>query len=527
MADVFISYKRERRPAARHIEQILIRYGYAVWFDLALVRGKDYEAQIERELTAAKAVIVLWCGLSVQSEGVRSEASRAKSLGTLIPLVIEPCTLPLFSTLDQNIDLTAATGSPRDPAFDPVLDDLERLVGRSPQPDFKALRDYEATWRSMGKLSLARFPLEEGIAPEAVLGGGASAASQPAARVANVEVSSGSKSVLHFFFRSKPREASSAPDRVKPPQARLPLDLDRGGGEGRIKVAARIVHGAPEDWFRPGSGKAEWFKDHEYGPEMVVVPSGPFTMGSPESEPEREGWQEGTESPQHEARIRQGFAVGRHTVTRGQFAAFVNATNHKVEGAHVRKGGKWEPDPTASWRNPGFAQDDGYPVVCVNWDDAKAYAAWLRRETDKPYRLLSEAEWEYCCRAGTTTPFWWGTSISPAHANYDGNHVYKGGGSKGEWRQRTVPVSSFETNPWGLYQVHGNVWEWCEDTWHDTYDRAHSDGSPWLQGGDGGRRVVRGGSWFDLPWRLRSANRYWCTTGDRYSNLGLRVARTL
>jgi tetratricopeptide (TPR) repeat protein len=172
MADVFISYKRERRPAARHLEQILIRYGYSVWFDLALVRGKDYEAQIERELTAAKAVIVLWCGLSVLSEGVRSEATCAKADGKLIPLVIEPCKLPLFSTLEQNVDLTSATGSPRDPAFDPVLDDLERLVGRPPQVDLKALRDYEATWRSMGALSLARLPQERNVAAEAVIGGG-------------------------------------------------------------------------------------------------------------------------------------------------------------------------------------------------------------------------------------------------------------------------------------------------------------------------------------------------------------------
>src|SRR5262245_9371993 len=139
MADVFISYKRERRPAARHLEQILVRYGYTVWFDLALVRGKDYEAQIERELTAAKAVIVLWCRLSVASEGVRSEANRAKSKGKLIPVVIEPCELPLFSTLEQNIDLTSAAGSPRDHALDPVLDDVERLVGRAPQPDYKGL----------------------------------------------------------------------------------------------------------------------------------------------------------------------------------------------------------------------------------------------------------------------------------------------------------------------------------------------------------------------------------------------------
>lgn len=179
MAEVFISYKRERRPAARHLEQILIRYGYTVWFDLALVRGKDYEAQIEHELTAAKAVIVLWCKLSVASEGVRSEANRAKSDDKLIPLVIEPCRLPLFSTLDQNIDLSAVTGSPRDPALDPLLDDLERLIGRPPQPDLKALREYEATWRSMGAWSLAGFPLEEGIVMEAVIGRGAGAVAGP------------------------------------------------------------------------------------------------------------------------------------------------------------------------------------------------------------------------------------------------------------------------------------------------------------------------------------------------------------
>jgi TIR domain len=170
MADVFISYKRERRPAARHLQQILACYGYTVWFDLALVRGKDYEVQIERELNAAKAVIVLWCGLSVASEGVRSEASRAKADGKLIPLVIEPCKLPLFSTLDQNIDLTSAVCSPRDPALDPVLDDVERLVGRPPQADLKALRGYEATWRSMGAQSLACLPLEQIVTPETVLG---------------------------------------------------------------------------------------------------------------------------------------------------------------------------------------------------------------------------------------------------------------------------------------------------------------------------------------------------------------------
>ncbi len=169
MADVFISYKSARRRAARHLEQILIRYGYSVWFDHALVRGRDYEAQIQREIEAAKAVIVLWCPLSVESEAVRSEANYAKGKDKLVPLTIEPCNLPLFSTLTQYIDLAGAACAPRDAAFDPLFDDIERLTGKTPQADFKALREYDAAWRAMGAFSLARFPLEDVREPEIVL----------------------------------------------------------------------------------------------------------------------------------------------------------------------------------------------------------------------------------------------------------------------------------------------------------------------------------------------------------------------
>jgi formylglycine-generating enzyme required for sulfatase activity len=157
-------------------------------------------------------------------------------------------------------------------------------------------------------------------------------------------------------------------------------------------------------------------------------------MGSPGDEPERESWQPGTESPRHEVTIAQPFAVARHAITRGQFAAFVTATGYEIrEGAQVWKADQWVHDPKASWRAPGFFQDDGHPVVCINWDNAKAYAAWLCQITGKPYRLLSEAEREYVTRAGTTTPFWWGSSIAPAQANYDGRFVYSGG-----WKRRQV-----------------------------------------------------------------------------------------
>lgn len=269
-------------------------------------------------------------------------------------------------------------------------------------------------------------------------------------------------------------------------------------------VAAGIGGGRDEARrIKPGSG--EGFHDAPFAPEMVVVPPGSFMMGSPDDEPERES----AEAPQHRVTIATPFAIGRDAITRGQFAAFVNESGHKMEdGAEVWDGSKWKLDASKSWRDPGFAQDDNHPVVCVSHDDAQSYAKWLREKTGKGYRLSSEAEWEYACRAATTTPFWWGTSITPEQANYDGTaDVYKGGGKKGERRKKTMPVASFQPNPWVLYQVHGNVWEWCEDVWHDGYEGAPTDGAAWMTGGDDSLRVLRGGSWDNYPQVLRAANR--------------------
>src|SRR5262249_7987984 len=153
------------------------------------------------------------------------------------------------------------------------------------------------------------------------------------------------------------------------------------------------------------------------------------------------------------------------------------------------------------------------PVINVSWDDTQQYVKWLSGKTGKTYRLLTGAEWEYVARAGTTTPFWWGSSISPSQANYAGDYTYAGG-PKGEYRGKTVAVDSFAPNPWGLYNVHGNVWEWVQDCWNDSYDGAPTDGSVWATG-DCGRRVVRGGSWYGSPWALRAAIRNGYSTVNR------------
>ena len=199
----------------------------------------------------------------------------------------------------------------------------------------------------------------------------------------------------------------------------------------------------------------------------------------------------------HRVTIAEPFAVGVHEVTRGEFARFVRETNRSTgNSCRVWAGVKLVERAGRNWRNPGFEQTDGHPVVCVNWEDAQLYVSWLSGETGQSYRLLSESEWEYVARAGTTGPFHTGATISPAQANYDGNYTY-GSGRKGVYRERTVSVGSFSPNAFGLHDVHGNVWEWVQDCWNKKYDGAPRDGGAWERG-DCSLRVARGGSWFDV-----------------------------
>jgi formylglycine-generating enzyme required for sulfatase activity len=165
-------------------------------------------------------------------------------------------------------------------------------------------------------------------------------------------------------------------------------------------------------------------------------------------------------------------------------------------------------------------------VVNVSWQDAQAYVRWLLKQTAKPYRLPTEAEWEYATRAGTMTPFSFGKTISTAQANYDGRYTYGLSGSKGQYRQQTVPVGSLPANPWGLHEVHGNVWESVEDCWHESYQDAPQDGRAWVDVSCP-ERVARGGAWNDNPRHLRSASRAQIRPDGRYDLVGFRVARTI
>ena len=222
-------------------------------------------------------------------------------------------------------------------------------------------------------------------------------------------------------------------------------------------------------------------------PEMVVVPAGSYRMGSANG---------------HEVTIDAPFAVGRYEVTFAQWDACARGC---PRGKNIADDGGW-----------GRGQR---PVIRVDWDDAQRYVRWLSGETKKPYRLLSESEWEYAARSGTQTAYSWGDRIGGGRANCDGC------GSQWDDRQ-TAPVGSFAANGWGLHDMHGNVWEWVADCWNESYAGAPRDGSAWLSGRCSGR-VLRGGSWLISPSVLRAALRVRYSSGNRYYDIGFRVARTL
>ncbi len=544
MAEIFISYKSERRKAAEHLATILRCHGYTVWFDYSLVKGRDFGLQIDAKVREAKALVVLWCTKAVGSRWVAEEVDFAHDLGILIPVKIEPCELPVGFRRQDYIDLSNWDGAPRSPELDKLIDALEERIGRDASFDRKALGEYEATWRRFGAPSLRSFALETPLEAvqtrsdlEPPAGNGASLLalaaqewpavrdSRDAARLARFErhfagtYYAGEAQVLREELEA---EAAAQAERRARGLAEPPGGLDalharldqireaeteagtvleaeakrRAWGEranaGTPVRTGTSMRGQP---INPGSGESFW--DAPFAPEMVVIPAGRFLMGS------KDGEGLDGERPQHLVTIPKPFAVGRHAVTFDEWDACLAAkgTSH----------------------NPG---DQGWgrgrrPVINVSWNDAKAYAAWLSKETGQLYRLLSEAEWEYCCRAGTTTAYSTGDSLTKKQAQFSEGSA----GSAG----KTVEVGSFPPNAFGLHDMHGNVWEWVEDCWNGSYkDKPPAllqNGGAWTAG-DCSSHVLRGGSWYDVPGSARASYRFRGRAVVR-GIIGFRLARPL
>ncbi len=247
-------------------------------------------------------------------------------------------------------------------------------------------------------------------------------------------------------------------------------------------------------------------------PEMVSLPGGEFWMGSDKKD---DSLAFDNEFPRRKVMVKP-FSIGKYEVTVGEYAAFVKATNRQSQGCYVYSGSGWSKDASKSWSDPGFQQTDRNPVVCVSHEDAEAYVSWLKEKTHKPYRLPTEAEWEYAARAGSTTRFPFGDDESqlPEYAWCSANSANK-----------THPVGTLKPNAWGLHDMLGNAWEWVEDAWHPNYVGAPTDGSAWAATEAGSGRVLRGGSWNFFAWFCRSAFRFNYRPGVQGGYAGFRCAR--
>lgn len=431
--DIFVCYSRSDREFADKVVQRLGLHGWSVFQDVNTHVGRRWHKEIERELHAARAVVVLWSATSRDSDFVLEEAEYGKRNDILFPAFIERVEFPYGFGRIQTADLVGWGGEEGHPGFDQLLQSLSLQLGG-------------------GKTAQVTSPADAG---------------------------SETYSAAGLIFRDK-------------------LTRQRGWGEtAQIALSADAgSEGFPtvETTFR------DKLKDGGEGPLMVAVPAGRYLMGSPPDEPQRVN----CEGPQHEVHIARPFDMGVYAVTFDDYDRFTTAT------------GARQPFDESWGRG-------SRPVINVSWLDAQAYCGWLCAQSGHGYRLPSEAEWEYACRACTATPFHFGASLSVGLANFDGSFTDKGS-SMGEFRGKTLPVGSFAPNAFGLHDMHGNVWEWCLDEWHADYDGAPQDGSEW-EGESNGARVLRGGSWFNVPRLCRAAHRF-SHLPDYHSNvIGFRVCR--
>ena len=285
---------------------------------------------------------------------------------------------------------------------------------------------------------------------------------------------------------------------------------------------------SPPTASTPGSAPRV-FRDCPTCPEMVMLARARFVIGSPDTEPDREP----DEGPRRAVQFASDFAIGRHEVTRGQYARFARETGRPAEtGCYSWDGQRFAQRARGGWSDPGFAQTENDPVVCVSWDDAAAYARWLSGATGKRYRLPSEAEWEYAARGRTEGRRYWGEAEADScrHANVAdarARSAYRIGASFecDDGHGATAPVGSYPPNAHGLHDMLGNALEWTEDCWAPSYEGLASDGAP-STAGDCRQRVLRGGSWYNDPRRyLRAADRIRAPAGLRLADTGFRVVR--
>ena len=478
MSEVFVSYNREDLKIAQLIVDGLSAEGFNVWMDQNLQAGENYDEITEDRLHKARAVVVLWSSRSVKSRWVRAEATIGARKNTLVPLMIEECDRPVMFELIQTTDLSKWQGDRNDPAWLAFIEVIKKRLAATPAPS---------------KGSESR--------------GGRPAAEKPRKRVKPPKQKQRSgglfTAVLLTFIFGMVSAAGIyilRPDLVAPVLTQLSALAAPESAEAEPAAAASLAaevipppaeEVAPEPAAEPvietpAEPVLATFRECDMCPDMISIPGGTFLMGAPEEELARNAW----EGPQRKVAMAP-FAISQTEITYDQWDAC------------VADGGCGGYTPPAGTKGRGLQ-----PVAKVSWRDAQAYAAWLTKKTGRPYRLPSEAEWEFTARAGTTTPFWWGPLFEA---------------DKAATGTEPQSVDTLPANAAGLAGISGNLREWVQDCYVNTFANAPLDGRA-VEVAACKLRVVRGGSFKSTPAELRIAARARIDSAARDDLTGFRVA---
>ena len=457
--DIFLSYSREDIGRVRPLLQSLEDKGFSVFWDRNILPGETWEDYLENKLASSTCVVVVWSITSVESKWVRIEAGVARENDKYVPVNIDPVKLPLSFRDVQTADLVSWIPGSGHKQYSNLLSRLAQITGKALATDSQALSP--ADFQDLPESSSGQ--LTESKRPSM-----------------ETEQGSAIESEVEEISLSMPVTANK--DR-KTGYGKKAWFLS---GLGLVIIAVIGVGGYLWDWV--GDLNIFPISLKKQIPQMVKIPRGSFWMGGDYSS---------DIIPVHKVTIDYEFYMSAYEITFDQYDAYVKAT-----GAHRPDDNNW-----------GRGKR---PVINVNWNEAMSYAKWLSKEIgQRSCRLPTEAEWEYAARAGTTTSYFWGGNEGINRANC------KGCGSR--WGKKTVPVGQFEANSWGLYDMHGNVWEIVMDSWHRNYSGAPTDGSAWLE--EGNEHVIRGGSWNNAPDLIRSVSRSNGFRNDSDTNIitGFRV----
>ena len=524
MADIFISYKREERQKARVIAEAIAAEGYSVWWDVDLLSGESFGAELEAIIRKAKASIVLWSSLSIHSHWVREEAELARTLGTLVPVLLDDADPPFGFRGINAENLRSWTGSLKAPELDRLLRAIRQKAGPAPDQSPRSASEvetavnafhYEATyWASISQSSVQRVSEYETYLER--FGEAAQFGDLARSRISTLSHAS-RKPVFGTLTKWGGGLLGTAAAIATIWVAVFPANNDSAtintNTNSGMASEADEVHSLSN--YSPGQVFRDAFDDGGRGPEMVVLPAGTFMIGSPSSEIERHEDEDSMAGPggsQVRVTIHKPFAVGKYEVKWEEWAECIS--DGMCDGSISRN----IPKNVDSNIN-------SLPVTNIDWDDTKDYVEWLSQKSGENYRLLTEAEWEYAARSGKITAFSFGSTITSQQANFDGSYTY-GESPVGDFLGKAMPVGSYKQNSFGLHDMHGNVAEWVEDCFRNSYADLPTNGSASLYNGCP-LRTVRGGSWANLPRNLRSAYRTGKYPEIKSLGLGFRVARPL